>query len=82
VNRIKLNCQGTRETECTFDGLDQGSFLATDVGTSATVDVDVKVVSGATGVFTDESSTVGFVDCLLDMRSFLVELAADVDISY
>ena len=60
--------------------LDQAGLLATDVGTSTAVDVDVEVVARAAGVLADQALGIGLVDGVLQDGSLLVELATDVDV--
>jgi hypothetical protein len=42
--------------------------------------VDVEVVSRVTGVFTDKTGLVSFVDGLLNVGCFLVEFSSDVNV--
>lgn len=63
-----------------FEGFDERGFFAADIGARARVEDDVKVVSGAAGVFADETVLVGFVDGLLEVGGFVVEFTADVDV--
>lgn len=51
----------------TLDGLDQGSFLSTNISASAAVDIYVKIISRPACVFANEACTIGFVDGLLDV---------------
>jgi hypothetical protein len=44
------------------------------------VQVDVEVVARVAGVFANEPGLVGLVDGLLDVRGFLVEFTANVDV--
>jgi hypothetical protein len=44
------------------------------------VNVDVKVVAGATGILTNETSLVSFLDGTLKDSGLMVELATDVDV--
>lgn len=41
---------------------------------------DVVVVAAAAGILAEEASPVGFLDCTLKNRCFVVELSADVDV--
>jgi hypothetical protein len=52
----------------------------TDVGTGASVQVDVKVVAGSAGILSDETGGIGLVDGLLNVRCFLVEFTSNVDV--
>lgn len=72
----------TRFALLALDRLDQGRLLAADVCSGASVQVDVERVAGTAGVFTDETGFVRFVDGLLDVRGFLVELSSDVDVRW
>ena len=44
------------------------------------MDVNVEVVPGTTGVFTNKAGPVSFIDRLLKVRGFLEEFTADVDV--
>ena len=63
-----------------LEGLDQGGFFAAYIGASTTMDVNVEIVSGTAGVFTDETGLVCLIDRLLQMSGFLEEFTTDVDI--
>jgi hypothetical protein len=63
-----------------LDGLDQGRFFTTNIGAGSTMDINVEIVSGTAGVFTNETGLVCFVDGLLQMGGFLEEFTADVDV--
>lgn len=69
-----------RLSRLALERLDEGSLLTTDVGSHTTVDVDVEVVSSTTGVLSDETSLVGFLDGALKDGGLVVELATDVDV--
>jgi hypothetical protein len=64
----------------TLERLDERSLFAADVCAHTTVDVDVKVISGATGVLADKTSLVSFLDGTLKDSSLVVELATNVDV--
>ena len=63
-----------------LDGFDQSGLFTTDVGTGASVQVDVKVVAGSAGILSDETGGIGLVDGLLNVRCFLVEFTSNVDV--
>ena len=63
-----------------LDGFNQGCFFTADIGAGTAVDVNVKVVSGATGVFSNETGLVRLVDGLLKVRGFLEEFTTDIDV--
>lgn len=63
-----------------FYALDECGFLSTNVGSRSTVDVYVKRVARSTGVLSEEASSVGLIDSLLDVGCLLVELSSDVDV--
>jgi hypothetical protein len=65
-----------------LDRLDERRLLAADVRSGTAVHVDVKVVARSAGVLADETGLVRLVDGLLDVRSLLVELSADVDVGW
>lgn len=48
-------------TDFSFQTFNQTSLLSANIGTGATVDVDVKIIARATGVFTQESLLVGLI---------------------
>jgi hypothetical protein len=60
--------------------LNESSLLSANVGSGSTVDIDVEIVSGTASVLADETSSVGFVDSLLDVGRLLVEFTTDVDV--
>ena len=64
----------------TLDGLDQGGFFTANIGAGTTVDINVEIVPGTAGVFTNETGFVCFVDGLLQMSGFLKEFTTDVDV--
>lgn len=63
-----------------LNGFDEGCLFTADVGTGASVQIDVKVVAGSAGVLSDETGGIGLVDGLLNVRCFLVEFTSDVDV--
>ena len=63
-----------------FYTLNEGRFLPADVRARPAVDVYVKIIPGTTGVLAEQTSLVGLVDGLLEVRRLLVEFAADVDV--
>ena len=63
-----------------LDTLYESGLLSTDVRTSTTMDVDVKVVTGVAGILADEPVSVGLIDGLLYVLCLLVELPTNVDI--
>lgn len=65
-----------------LERLDEGGLFTTDVSTSTSVEVDVKVVAGATGVLANVASLVGLVDGLLDVGSFLEEFSSNVNVGW
>ena len=70
----------TRLSGLALERLDEGGLFTTDVSTHTTVDVDVEVVAGATGVLSDETSLVGLLDSTLKNSGLVVELATDVNV--
>ncbi len=63
-----------------FEGFDEASLFAADVGAGAAVDIDVEVVAGAEDVFAEEVFGACFFDgCFEDAGAF-GEFAADVDV--
>lgn len=72
----------TRLALLAFDRLDQRRLLAADVRACPSVEVDVERVARPAGVLAKESGGVGFVDRLLDVRGFVVELSSDVDVGW
>ena len=63
-----------------LEGLDQGSLLSADVSTHSTVDVNIEVVAGATGILADETVLVRLLDSALQNSRLVVELATNVDV--
>ena len=62
----------------TFQAFDQRRFFTTNIGTSAPMEIQVEVISGAAGILADQSSVIGFRDGRIDDFRFVVEFAADV----
>ena len=63
-----------------LQALQQGRFLAADIGAGAAMDVNVEVPARAAGVPADQSGLVGLVDRGLQPLGLAVEFAADVDV--
>ena len=63
-----------------FYALDECSFLSTNVGSRPTMDVYVERVTRPAGVLAKETSGVGLIDSLLDVRCFLVKLSSNVNV--
>ena len=63
-----------------FDWFNERRFLATNIGTSTSMDEDVEVVSRSTCILSNESSFVSFLDGDLEVTGFVVELSSDVNI--
>ena len=70
----------TRLSRLALKRLDEGGLLTTDVGTHTTVNVDVEVVSGTTGVLSDETSLVGLLNGTLENGGLVVEFTTDVNV--
>jgi hypothetical protein len=64
-----------------LDTLYERGLLSTDVRSSTTVDVDIKVITRVAGVLADETVGVGLIDGLLYVLCLLIELATNVDVS-
>merc|ERR1719341_308226 len=64
-----------------FQGLDESSFLSTDVGTSSTVHKQVKVIPTATCIGSQEPCVISLLDGHLKVASLVVELSSDVDVA-
>ena len=60
--------------------LNERCLLTADVCAHTTVEVDVEVVAGATGVLTDKTSLVSFLNGALKNSGLVVELTTDVDV--
>ncbi|WPK23735.1 hypothetical protein PUMCH_000980 [Australozyma saopauloensis] len=67
-------------TGLTLYGLNERGLLTTNVSTHTSVDVDIKVVTGATSVLTNQASLVSLVDGLLQHNGFVIELTTDVNV--
>ena len=65
-----------------LDRFDQRRLFSTDISSGASVEIDVEIVTGSTGVLADQTGLVGLVNGLLDVRSFLVEFSTDVDVGW
>jgi hypothetical protein len=63
-----------------FERLDERSLLTANVCTHTTVNVDIKVVAGATGVLANETSLVSFLNGTLKDSGLVVELTTDVNV--
>lgn len=77
----KMACKSDKRSLLTFNALNQGGFLSTDVGTGSHVNVHIKIVSSAAGVLADQAGLVGLVDGDLDIGGLVVEFSPDVDVS-
>lgn len=81
----ETDCGGERGLETglsrlALERLDERSLLTTDVGTHATVDVNVEVVTRTAGVLANETLLVSLLNGPLEDSGLVVELAADVDV--
>ena len=64
-----------------LDTLYERGLLSTDVRSSTTVNVDIKVITGVAGVLADEAIGVGLIDGLLYVLCLLIELPTNIDVS-
>ena len=64
-----------------LQALEQRGLLAADIGAGAAMQVDVVVPARAAGILADQPGGIGLVDRDLDVRGFVEELAADVDVA-
>jgi hypothetical protein len=60
--------------------LNKRSLLTTDVGTGTSVQVNIEIVTGFTGVLSDQAGGVSLVDGSLKNSSLLDEFTTDVDV--
>ena len=67
-------------TGLALETLDERRLLATDVGASATVHVDIEVVARVASVLAEEALFVGLIDSSLKLDLLVPELATDVDV--
>jgi hypothetical protein len=64
-----------------FNRFNQTGFLTTNIGTSTTVNVNIKIKTRSTGILTNQTSSISFVDGFLEMVGFLVKFTTNIDIS-
>lgn len=64
-----------------FDGFDQTGLFTANVCTGTAMNVDIEIVAATACVLADQSSGVSLVDSFLEVRSFVVELTTDVNVS-
>jgi hypothetical protein len=69
-------------TLLTFDGFNQTGLFTTNISTSTTVNVNVKVISSSTGVLTNQTSLVSFINGDLKVVGFLIEFTTNINISW
>jgi len=70
----------TRLSGLSLERLDKRSLLTTDVGTGTSVQVNIEIVTGFTGVLSDQAGGVSLVDGSLKNSSLLDEFTTDVDV--
>lgn len=68
-------------TRLTLERLDEGGLFTTDVGASARVDIDIKVIARIACILSEEALGIGFVDSTLQLNLFVPELTTNVDVS-
>jgi hypothetical protein len=71
----------SRTTRLTLERLDKCRLFSANIGAGSTMDIDVEVIATSAGVLAEESSLVGFIDCLLQLKSLVPELTSNVDVS-
>lgn len=62
-------------------GLNKSTFLTTNISTSTSVNINIKVISSTASVLTEESLSISFIDCLLKLYLLIPELASNIDVS-
>ena len=67
-------------TLLSFDRFDESSLFSANVSSSSSVEVDIEIVAGSTGVLAEVSSFVGFVDRLLNVVGLHEEFSSNVDV--
>jgi hypothetical protein len=70
----------TRLSGLSLERLNKRSLLTTDVGTGTSVQVNIEIVTGFTGVLSDQAGGVSLVDGSLKNSSLLDEFTTDVDV--
>lgn len=63
-----------------FNALNKTSLFTTNVCSSTTMDIDIKVIAATAGVFAQEALIVGLVHGFLELVNLVPELAADVNV--
>ena len=70
-----------RLSSLTLDRLDQGGLLTADIGTGATVNVHIEIISRTASVLSDQSGLVSLINGDLEVRSLVVELSTNINVS-